>query len=184
MIACKKLAAMIRSSKLHLVPTLQAPPSLDEDNFPSLATSPGPSPRAAINGPAIEGTSTAVAESHDSESPRAAEISKAVNKTPSVWGSVEGNAHKATTPEKKKSSTAWISSADSMSSQQKAQAANSKLQPSAASFKTKNKGGSKVPWVETGILDYCYYHHPTLDNAPEMGDTQKRFTPCQVPVQP
>ena len=162
---------------------MQAPPSLDEDNFPSLATSPGPSPRAAATGPAIDGTSTAVAESHDSESPRAAEVPKAVNKTPSVWGSVEGNAHKATTPEKKKSSTAWISSADSMSSQQKAQAANSKLQPSAASFKTKNKGSSKVPWVETGILDYCYHHHPTLDNAPELWVLQKHIMPCQAPAQ-
>ena len=38
-----------------------------------------------------------------------------------------------------------------MSSQQKAQAANSKLQPSAASFKSRNRSISKVPWVETGL---------------------------------
>ena len=39
-----------------------------------------------------------------------------------------------------------------MSSQQKAQAANSKLQAGAASFKTKNKSAGKVPWVETGKI--------------------------------
>ena len=69
---------------------------------------------------------------------------------PSAWGAVEGAAHKATTPEKK-SSAVW--KAESMSSQQKAQAANSKLQPGAASFKAKSKstGSGKVPWVETGM---------------------------------
>lgn len=132
---------------------LQAPPSLDENNFPSLATSPGPSPRAAANGPAsADGPTleaTAVAESDDTESPKAAEKPRAVQKVPSVWGSVEGSAHKATSPEKS-SGAGWISKGDSMSSQQKAQAANSKLQPSAASFKSRNKSTSKVPWVETG----------------------------------
>lgn len=131
----------------------QAPPSLDENNFPSLATSPGPSPRAAANGPAsADGPTleaTAVAESDDTESPKAAEKPRAVQKVPSVWGSVEGSAHKATSPEKS-SGAGWISKGDSMSSQQKAQAANSKLQPSAASFKSRNKSTSKVPWVETG----------------------------------
>ena len=138
---------------------LQAPPSLDENNFPSLATSPGPSPRAAANGPAsADGPTleaTAVAESDDTESPKAAEKPRAVQKVPSVWGSVESSAHKATSPEKKSSGAGWISKVDSMSSQQKAQAANSKLQPSAASFKSRNKSTSKVPWVETG-LSFCF----------------------------
>ncbi|DBA92550.1 TPA: hypothetical protein ACH3X1_002776 [Trebouxia sp. C0004] len=133
---------------------LQAPPSLDENNFPSLATSPGSSPRPATNGPASADSpvpeATAVAESDDTESPKAAEKPRAVQKLPSVWGSVEGSAHKATSPEKKSSGTGRVSKGDSMSSQQKAQAVNSKLQPSAASFKSRNKSTSKVPWVETG----------------------------------
>ncbi|KAL0020069.1 hypothetical protein WJX79_002049 [Trebouxia sp. C0005] len=133
---------------------LQAPPSLDENNFPSLATSPGPSPRAAANGPASANSlaleATAAADSDDTESPKAAEKPRAVQKLPSVWGSVEGSAHKATSPKKKSIGTGWISKGDSMSSQQKAQAADSKLQPSAASFKSRNKSTSKVPWVETG----------------------------------
>jgi len=140
---------------------LQAPPSLDENNFPSLATSPGPSPRAAANGPASADTpapeASAVADSDDTESPKAAEKPRAVQKVPSVWGSVEGSAHKATSPEKKSSGTGWVSKGDSMSSQQKAQAANSKLQPSAASFKSRNKSTSRVPWVETG-LSFCFWH--------------------------
>ena len=63
---------------------------------------------------------------------------------------MEGLAHKATTPEKKGSA---VGKAESMSSQQRAQAANSKLQPAAASFKAKNKstGSGKIPWVETGM---------------------------------
>jgi hypothetical protein len=143
---------MVVVKSCHL---LQAPPSLDENNFPSLATSPGHSPRAAANGPASADSpapeATAVGESDDTESPKAAEKPRVVAKLPSVWGSVEGSAHKATSPEKKSSSTGWISKGDSMSSQQKAQAANSKLQPSAASFKSRNKSTSKVPWVETGL---------------------------------
>ena len=70
-------------------------------------------------------------------------------RVPSAWGAVEGLAHKATTPENKSNAAG---KAESMSSQQKAQAANSKLQPGAASFKAKNKstGSGKIPWVETG----------------------------------
>lgn len=84
---------------------------------------------------------------HDTESP------KAPQKLPSAWGAPDSDAHKATGPDKKKAgglATTWANSSDSMSSQQKVQAANSKLQPSAASFKAK-KSTSKVPWVETGI---------------------------------
>lgn len=131
----------------------QAPPSLDEDNFPSLANSPSPSPRASHNGPtqatgaapatAAEEGNTAVAASNNSESPKAAPA-----KAPSAWGTVDGAAHKATATPEKKSNAVWKS--EFMSSQQKAQAANSKLQPGAASFKAKNKGTGKVPWVETG----------------------------------
>lgn len=65
---------MVVVKSCHL---LQAPPSLDENNFPSLATSPGPSPRAAANGPASADSpapeATAVGESDDTESPKAAE---------------------------------------------------------------------------------------------------------------
>ena len=151
---------------LHLI---QAPPSLDEDNFPSLATSPGPSPRASVNSPSQtngkamhEGTK---AEMHHTDSQQESTIAmgnasdspKVSGKLPSdtlpsVWGGAGGSAHKATTtPEKKKSSQGWVSKAGSMSSQQKAQAANSKLQAGAPSFKSKSKGPSKVPWVETGV---------------------------------
>lgn len=123
---------------------------MDEDNFPSLANSPTPSPRASTNGPAQTTDSSAAeaeeegdiaAAGKDSPTPKATPT-----RVPSAWGAVEGPAHKATTPEKK-------GNAVSMSSQQKAQAANSKLQPGAASFKAKSKstGSGKVPWVETGM---------------------------------
>lgn len=159
------IVTMIIIKACHL---LQAPPSLDESNFPSLATSPGPSPRAAANSPVSADSpapeATAVADSDDTESPKAAEKPRAVQKVPSVWGSVEGKAHKATSPEQKSNSTGWVSTGDSMSSQQKAQAANSKLQPSAVSFKSRNKSTSKVPWVETG-LSFCLLHHLCTDNC-------------------
>ena len=94
---------------------------------------------------AAEEDDTAVAAPNHSESPTAPPA-----KAPSAWGAVDGAAHKATASPEKKSNAVWKS--DSMSSQQKAQAANSKLQPGAASFKAKNKGTGKVPWVETGDI--------------------------------
>ncbi|KAL3148670.1 hypothetical protein ABBQ38_014086 [Trebouxia sp. C0009 RCD-2024] len=140
---------------------LQAAPILDEDNFPSLANSPTPSPRASTHGPSSLAGTNGPAQSEESPASAAAEeVDTAAaakeaashkptpsTKIPSAWGAVEGLAHKATSPQKK-NSTVW--KGDSMSSQQKAQAANSKLQAGAASFKTKNKTVGKVPWVETG----------------------------------
>ena len=127
---------------------------MDEDNFPSLANSPTPSPRAFTNGPA-QSNNTSAAEGAEEGNPAAASKDPPTLKGPptrvaSAWGAVEGLAHKATTPEKKSKA---VGKADPMSSQQKAQAANSKLQPGAASFKAKNKstGSGKIPWVETGM---------------------------------
>ena len=152
-VQCTVMVATLQNSAL----LTQAPPTLDEDNFPSLANSPSPSPRAATNSPAQangvghatapETDATAVVTPDESESPKAAPA-----KLPSAWGAVEGGAHKAaSTPEK--SSAVWKS--ESMSSQQKAQAASSKLQPGAATFKASKKSASKVPWVETGPPHLC-----------------------------
>lgn len=126
---------------------------MDEDNFPSLANSPTPSPRAATNGPAQSNNGNAPEGAEEGEPAAAAKESPSLKapstRVPSAWGAVEGLAHKATTPEKKSNA---VGKPESLSSQQKAQAVNSKLQPGAASFKAKNKstGSGKIPWVETG----------------------------------
>lgn len=126
---------------------------MDEDNFPSLANSPTPSPRAATNGPAQSNSSSGAEEGDPSAAGKELPSLKGLpTRVPSAWGAVEGPAHKAATPEKKSNE---LGKAESMSSQQKTktQAASSKLQPGAASFKAKNKhtGSGKIPWVETGM---------------------------------
>lgn len=115
-----------------------------------------PSPRATANGPAQSNDSSA-AEGVEEGDPAVAtkelpSLKAPPTRAPSAWGAVEGLAHKVMTPMKKGNA---VGKAESMSSQQKAQAANSKLQPGAASFKTRNtsSGSSKIPWVETGMAN-------------------------------
>lgn len=149
----------------------QAPPSLDEDNFPSLATSPAPSVNgsaataASAASPAANGTATAVAASPDSSpsgSPRQAKETESTSGTgaarngpalPAAWGTSSGYAHKAAASSKSSSGDAVWTKAASSAPQQKQQhtQTGSKLQPDAANFKPKCKGAAAaIPWVETG----------------------------------
>lgn len=150
---------------------MQAPPSLDEDNFPSLATSPSPSTNgvdataASVASPAANGNATAVGASSDSspaESPTQVKDTSTASTSasgatqngpakngpalPAAWGAAAGYAHKAAVSGKSSTSdTAW-----NKTPQQKVQT-GSKLQPDAANFKPKGKSiAAKIPWVETG----------------------------------
>ena len=156
---------------------MQAPPSLDEDNFPSLATSPAPSVNgsaataASAASPAANGTATAVAPSSDcspSGSPRQAKETESTSPTgpvrsgpalPAAWGTSTGYAHKAAASGKTGSGdAAWNKALSSSAPQQKQQQAQtgSKLQPDAANFKPKSKGAAAaVPWVDTGQPWQC-----------------------------
>lgn len=148
--------------------SLQAPPSLDEDNFPSLATSPAPSAAgtaataASAASPTANGDATAAVDSTTSspaESPRQAKSaltpgaaqSSPAQSSPAAWGTAGGFAHKAAAAASGKSSsndTAW-----NKAPQQKLQQAQtgSRLHADADNFKPRSKStATKIPWVETG----------------------------------
>ena len=152
---------------------LQAPPSLDEDNFPSLATSPAPSVNGsaatAASGasPAANGSTTAVAPSSDSspaDSPRQAKDTESTSASgtawnspalPAAWANASGYAHKAAASGKNSGADTALSKPGASAApkqQQQQSRPGSKLQADAANFKPQNKGAANVPWVETGQL--------------------------------
>lgn len=151
---------------------LQAPPSLDEDNFPSLATSPAPSVNGsaatAASGasPAANGSTTAVVPSNDSspaDSPRQAKDTESTSASgtawnspalPAAWANASGYAHKAAASGKNSGADTALSKpgASAAPRQQQQSRPGSKLQADAANFKPQSKGAANVPWVETGQL--------------------------------